>query len=68
MNSQSQKLMEKQSRKDRRRGANRGVPSGGQDAELAWLFENGLQPIVEADQVRLRLVHVTWNFVCMEST
>ena len=57
VNSQSQKLLEKQARKDRRRGANRGGPSGGQDAELAWLFENGLQPLVEADQVHLRRVH-----------
>ena len=50
VNSQSQKLLAKLERKDKRRkGAARG-PAGGSDAELAWLLENGMEPLVEADQ------------------
>ena len=49
--SQSQKLQEKLARKERRRGPSRGGPSGGQDAELAWLLDNGMETLVEADQV-----------------
>ena len=52
VNSQSQKLMEKLARKDkRRRGAAKGAAAAGLDAEMAWLQDNGMQPLVDADQV-----------------
>ena len=53
VNSQSQKLMEKLARKDKRRRQPQDglAAAAGQDAELAWLLENGMQPLVDADQV-----------------